>query len=216
MITISQSVEELLNHSPFLAEVIGEGLANNAEISRKIKPQIEARLLEKVSETAIAMAIHRLSKKLKRPAYGKTFLKQMHDITVRSNLVEFIFTNSNDLPKIWQAILQKVEKKEDTFLNFSRGLQETIVVVNAELKKEVQVLLKKEKNLQIHTGLSAITLKLPKQSLRVPGVYYPILKALAWEGISFEEVMSVGTELSILFNDKDIDKAFSILKRLTA
>ena len=66
------------------------------------------------------------------------------------------------------------------------------------------------------TGLSAITMRLPEESLSVPGVYYPILKALASEGISFEEVMSVRTEFGILIRDVHVDRAFSVLKRLTS
>jgi len=57
---------------------------------------------------------------------------------------------------------------------------------------------------------------LPKASLNVPGVYYPILKALALEGISFVEVLSVNTEFGILFEDKDVNRAFSTIKKLTS
>jgi hypothetical protein len=57
---------------------------------------------------------------------------------------------------------------------------------------------------------------LPESSLNAPGLYYPVLKALAHEGLSFVEVMSVHTEFSIIFQDSDIDRAFSIVKRLTS
>jgi hypothetical protein len=57
---------------------------------------------------------------------------------------------------------------------------------------------------------------LPEASLDVPGMYYPILKVIAEEGISFVEVMSVRTEFSITFKDQDIDRAFSVIKRITS
>ncbi|TSC55732.1 MAG: hypothetical protein G01um101418_753 [Parcubacteria group bacterium Gr01-1014_18] len=64
--------------------------------------------------------------------------------------------------------------------------------------------------------LSSITIKLPEETITTPGVYYPILKALAWEGINIIEIISIGTELSILFKSNDVDRAFSIIKSLTS
>jgi hypothetical protein len=94
-------------------------------------------------------------------------------------------------------------------------LHESVVVVNKEFEKEFLKLFKKEKPKRID-DLSVITLRLPEASLAVPGVYYPILKTLAAEGISFIEIMSVNTELSIVFSDTDVDKAFAALKRVTS
>lgn len=214
MITISQAVREILERSPFLEEVLSEGLANTTEMARRIRPEVERCLYEKVSEASIAMALHRLSKELKRPNFGGKFLKQLSDITVRSKVVEFIFPNTPNLPKIVEQLLKSMRGRKDAFLNFSQGLHESIVVINKEFEKEFLAFFKKEKPKKLE-NLSVITLRLPEGSLTVPGVYYPILKALASEGISFVEVMSVNTELSIVFNDADVDKAFAVLKRVT-
>ena len=215
MRTISQAVEEIIQRSPFLAETIAEGVANNAEIARRIKPDVEKRLLEKVSESAIAMALHRMSKQIKRPQFGEKMLKQMNDITVRSNLVELVFSNS-DAPELLDALMGIAKKRKDTFVNFSRGLHESLLVVNRESEGDLAAVLRKQKNVRRKDGLSAVTMRLPATSLNVPGVYYPILKAIAHEGISFVEIMSVDTEFSILFEDKDVDRAFSVLKRITS
>src|SRR3989344_4204329 len=50
MRTVSQVVDDIIRHSPFLAEMMADDLANNAKIARKIKPEVEKRLLERVSE----------------------------------------------------------------------------------------------------------------------------------------------------------------------
>ena len=215
MITITQAVREIVERSPFLEEVLSEGLANTTEIARRIKPQVEKCLYEKVTEASIAMALYRLSRDLrKRTKFGTTFLKQLSDITVRSKIVEFIFPNTQNLPKKLETLLKTAGGRKDVFFTFSQGLHESIVLINKEFEKEFLHLFKNEKP-KILNSLSVITLRLPEASLAVPGVYYPILKALASEGISFVEVMSVNTELSIVFNDKDIDRAFAILKRVT-
>ena len=216
MRTISQVVEDVIQRSPFLMEAMQEGVANNASVARRIKPEVEKRLMEEVSEGAIAMALHRLAKDLKRPNFGERYLKYMGDITVRSNLVEFTCAASAHLPHLLDALSKTALKKPETFFNYSRGLHESLIVVSQEFQVEVETALKKEEEVRKVANLSAITLRLPQESLAVPGVYYPILKALAMEGISFVEVMSVRTELSILFEEKDVERAFAVIKRITS
>ena len=215
MRTISSVVENIITESPFYAEAIAEGVANNSEIARRIRPLVEKRLLEKVSHSAVAMALHRLEKNIRRAPAGDDVLKKITDITVRSNLVEFVFPNEVDIVPIVITVSRSARKRKDAFINFSRGLHESLLIVNREYEREVAAMAK-SKQIQKVEGLSAITMQLPPESVAMPGIYYPILKAIAWEGISFVEVMSIDTEFSIIFHDTDVDRAFSILKRITA
>lgn len=216
MRTISQAVEEIIQRSPFLAETMAEGIANNAQIARKIRPDVEKRLYEKVSEAAIAMALHRMGKRFRRTPYSEKFLKQMNDITVRSNLVEFVCPSSEDIAELLETISKSARRRKDTFVNFSRGLHESLLVLDDESARAASAALSRHKVIRRNDNVSAITLRLPEQSLDVPGLYYPVLKALANEGISFIEIVSIRTELSILFKDADVDRAFSVLKRITS
>jgi len=216
MRTVSQVVEEILQRSPFLAEAMHEGVANNAQIARRIKPDVEKRLMEEVSEGAIAMALHRLGKEIKRPLFGERFLKHMSDITVRSSLSEFTCAASADLPHLLDVLTKAAQTRKDAFFNYSRGLHESLIIVSKEFESNVEQALTKERDVTKVSDLSAITLRLPPESLNVPGVYHPILKALAMEGISFVEVMSVRTEFTILFEEKDVDRAFAVIKRITS
>jgi hypothetical protein len=111
--------------------------------------------------------------------------------------------------------LDTFRTKPEVFLHISYGLHESIVVVSSELVPETETILAHEAGLQKISQLSSITLRLPVESLSVPGVYYPVLKALAWEGINFLEILSSSTELTILFDSKDVDHAFAVLKRIT-
>ncbi len=215
MRTVSQAVEEHIMRSPYLSDVVADGIANNAEIARKIQPQIEKRLLESVSIGSISMALHRLSKNLQKSSYGADMIKKISGITVRSNLVQFIIPNETDFSEL--EMLSKIsQRREDIFFNFSRGLHESILIVSKELEDDASMLFAKKENIKKISGLSTITMKLPENSLDVPGLYYPLLKAIAQEGISLVEVMSVRTEFSILFEDRDIERAFSVIKRVTS
>lgn len=215
MRTIASVVEGIIEESPFYAETLAEGIANNSEIARRIKPFVEKKLLEKVSEAAVSMALHRLQKNVRRDSSGADAIKKISDLTVRSNLVEFIFPNSVDLVQIMNAISRAARKRKDSFVNFSRGMHESLLIINRDSEKEIASVAKNKFTQRVE-GLSAITMRLPPESVSMPGIYYPILRAIAREGISFVEVMSVDTEFSIIFKDADIDRAFSVLKRITA
>ena len=214
MRSIHSVVAEILDRHPFLDEVVSEGVGNTTEIARRIQPDVEKRLYEKVTLASISMALHRLSKERTHPNSGSHYLKQLRDITVRSKIIECILPNTKNLPNIFESLLQATKGRKDVFLSISQGLHETVIMINAEYEKDLRVLCKNEKPKILH-DLSVITLQLPESSLPVPGVYYPILKALAAENISFVEILSVNTELSIAFNDTDVDKAFAVLKRIT-
>jgi aspartokinase len=64
--------------------------------------------------------------------------------------------------------------------------------------------------------LASITLTLPSDHLYIPGVYYTLLKALAWENINLIEALSGYSEITIVVKEKDSDRAFSCIKNLTA
>ena len=217
MITVTQVVEDIISRSPFLSEVLFEKIANISSIARQLRPQIEKKLLEKVSEEAVAMALRRMQRKVKPPTSGSELLKDSNNIAVRSNLVEFVFLNSPDTIKIHQEVLRKTENKKDAFFNISTGLLESIIVISSEFENDVEKILKNQKKVTKIKDLSSVTMILsPGVTTSTYGVYYLVLKALAWNGISVVEVISIGLELSMLFRNVDADRAFSVIKSLTS
>ncbi|MBI3366167.1 hypothetical protein HY041_00875 [Candidatus Roizmanbacteria bacterium] len=55
MITIPEVVEEIILDSLFLEEALSEGIINYSALARKIKSQVEKRLLRKVQNGAILL-----------------------------------------------------------------------------------------------------------------------------------------------------------------
>lgn len=216
MRTISQVVVEVIARSPLLAEALGEGIANNAEVARRIKPAVEQMLFEEVSEGAIVMALHRTKKGVRRPLYAGRFLKQIKGITVRSNLVAFACANAANVFRILDSLSRIMARETDSFFNLSRGVHESLLIVSAEHAAIVASRLPRGGDVRKIERLSAITIRIPEDSLNVPGLYYLFLKAIAAEGISLVEIISVRTEFTIIFDEADIDRAFSVLKRITS
>ncbi|MGQ1784012.1 MULTISPECIES: hypothetical protein [unclassified Saccharicrinis] len=216
MITIPQAVESVIKAQPFISEALAEGLINVSALARKIKPDIERFLMKEAKHGAIVMALNRLSPQLDMNLNRgiDKMIRMLGDIIVRSDLTDYTYTNSNTLIKCHTKVFESISHHQDTFYTLVRGVHESNLVISSlhanlvdEYFRNEMLHLKKE-------NLSAITLKLHESNTQVPGFYYYILKAIAWEGINIAEVISTSYEFTVLVNDEDVDRAFSALKKL--
>jgi len=212
MITIQEIIEEKIKQSPFLEKMITDELINISAFARSLIPEIEKRLMKPISESAVIMATKRLSDRIKENK-GEIDIKstKINDITVKSNISEFTFKNSETLVNNELKLLSET-KEYNKFITFTQGILETTLILDSELVKFVKDIFKNEKLIKYLDGLAVITLKLPQNSLSTPGIYYNILKQLTWYNINIIEVVSTLNEFSIILNNKQIDKAFTILK----
>ncbi len=62
--------------------------------------------------------------------------------------------------------------------------------------------------------LSSVTIKLPKVAIKTPGILYFFIKSIAWEGINIIKVETGACEISLIFEKKDINRAFNIVQSL--
>ncbi len=217
MITVPEVVEQIVKESPFLEEGLSKRIINLSSLAREIQSEIAEKLLKDIRIGAIVMALKRLSKQIKHKNSGELseILKNISDITVRSNILEFAFENSSTLLEKQRRLLDVIYTEKNTFFTTSTGVYETSLFVSRNLEPQVKKTFQDEKLRYGMDDLSAITLILPKEAVFVPGVYYSVLKALAWEGINFIEVVSSYTELTIILQNSNVDRAFSILKKLS-
>jgi hypothetical protein len=216
MITVAQAVESVIKVKPFLAEALSEGLVNVSSVARKIQPQVEKMVHKPIKEGAIVMALNRMIPHLEVNLHiniGK-LLESLGDIIVRSNLTDYTFRNSNTIFHCHTKVMSEIIGNQDIFYTLVRGVFESNLVVSSSFERVVEDYFKDEELLWRQNNLSAITLKLPANNTQITGFYYHILKALAWEGINIKEVVSTTNEFSIMVNDEDVDRAFTILKNL--
>lgn len=212
MITVPQAVEKVVKRSRYLSEALSKNLINISSLARYIEPEIVDMLLKPVSKASLIMAIKRLSVNKPIQQKYKQLLKTSPDMTVRSNLVLFYITNSESLSaKLADVSLMN---KDGNFFNMTQGSSETSCIFSIAIEKKVNSILEGEKKLSEFRKLSAITLKLPKEAVTTPGIYYFFLKSLAWEEINLIEIISSYHEMTLIFEDKDINRAFMLLKAL--
>lgn len=213
MISVSDALNEIIASQPFIEEGLSRGIINYSAYGREIKPQIEKRLYKSVKEGAIVMALKRISEKLAKKPPKKQPLN-LTDITVRSNLSELTFQNSDTLPDKTRQLFEKISNEKDILCTLSQGVRETTFIISSEITAKTKETFKEEILIAQINNLSSISIKLPKEVVYIPGVYYQVLKKLSWEDINIIEVLSTFTELTIIVESKNVDKAFSILKLL--
>lgn len=217
MVTVPEIVEEIIRKSPFLEEGLSRGIINLSSFAREIQPTIQKRLFKDIKIGAIVMALKRLirQKRYKKSNELSEVLKNISDITVRSSILEFAFENSSTLLESQKKLLDQILAEKNTFFTFSSGVYETSLFVSQNLQNQVKKIFAQEKLRYEMNDLSAITIILPKEAVFVPGVYYSVLKGLAWEGIPFVEVVSSYTELTIILQNSNVNLAFAVLKNLS-
>ena len=213
MITVSQAVEKIIRRSRYLYEAMSKDLINASSLARYIKPEVEKLVFKDVTISSIIMAVTRLQKTLPSGYKQIRIFKEAPDMIVRSNLTLIYVNNSAD-------ILQKlstIEKTSKTFQKkalFTYGRIETIILTNKINLQNIKTILKKEETSQIFPSVSSITIHLPKEAVLNTGIFYFFIKSLAWEGINILDVLSTETELTLIFETKDINKAFEVMQSL--
>jgi aspartokinase len=216
MKTISSIVEEYIKTKPFLSSALSQGIINLTSLSRLIKPEIEHQLGKEVKNGAIVMALKRLSSELEFRVTHRVlkFVRNIGEITVRSSLNDYTFKVSETLLKNQASFMSQIEGLNTVFYTSSRGVNESNIVVSSEVSELLASAFKNEILLEKQENLSSITVKLPKDNVNVPGIYYFIFQRLSWEGVNIYEVISTTNEFTILVNDEQIDKAFTVIKNL--
>ena len=214
MKTIAQVVEVLVKKKPFLVESLTEGLINLSSLARMLHPDIEKELKKEVQSGAIVMALKRLvpTLQIKQDMKLRKMLSAIGDIILRSNLSDYSFKNSDSLMSCQIELMNKIGSDNEIFYTIVQGVHETTVVSSSVLEDDIDKIFNDERLIIKQSQLSSITLKLPKDNIMQPGLYYFILKELAWEGINIVEVVSTSHEFTILVNEEDIDRAFLVIK----
>ena len=213
MKTIQEVVEKTIRKTPFIEEALNEKLINVSSLARLILPEVSKTLKKEVKVGAVMMAINRISpaSELRIRKNIKKLALDLGDVIVRSDLCDFTFKNTRSLFREIAKILTKSAENSDYFLTVSQGIFETNIVTSKNLRPFVEDIFENEVLINSVLELASITIKLPKENQEQSGIYYFILKQLAWADISLQEVISTTNEMTIVVKEEDINQTFAIL-----
>jgi len=213
MKTIAQVVNTIISRKPFLAESLAEGIINISSLSRLILPEVEELMQKTVQNGAVVMALNRFTHQvdLQASLRIRKIFKKIGNIIVRTNLSAICVRNSENLVDKQRQIIHIAIAQTDVFYTFVQGVFESTMVISSVIVVQCIKIMQEETIVDQKHDLSSITLKLPVGSINQPGIYYFILRSLAWEGINIIEVISTSHEFTIVVKQHDVDKAFSAL-----
>lgn len=216
MKTISSVVEHYIKTKPFLLSALSQGIINLTSLARNMMPELEQEIGKDVKQGAVVMSLKRLSEDLDFRVNHKIVkvLKGIGEITVRSSLTDYTFAVSDTILNKQAELISNINAYPEVFYTSSRGVNETNIVVSSAINHIVDKLFVEEKQIERTDNLASITVKLPKDNISTPGVYYYIFQRLAWEGIIINEVISTSYEFTILVSEQEVDVAFKVIKDL--
>jgi len=216
MLTIAQIVEKEIRQRPFLEEVMTEGLVNLSALARLIRPEIERTLGREIKEGAILMALKRYNSPFSPFLNVKLMnsLNKIGEITVRSQLSDFTYKNSDRIVEKQKSLLLLIEDKRECFYTFSQGIYETTMVISSSMSDDLENLFKDEKLVSKIDKLSSVTLRLPENNTKLIGLYYFILKKIAYHKVNIIELISTTNEFTLVVDEQDAALTFNVLKQL--
>ncbi|HEY4617348.1 MAG TPA: aspartate kinase [Flavobacterium sp.] len=216
MKTVSSIVENYIKTKPFLLNALSLGIINLTSLSRNIMSELESEFGKEVKQGAVVMSLKRLTEELDFRLNHKInkVIKNIGEITVRSALTDYTFAVSETVLNKQAELISDINAFPDVFYTSSRGVNEINLVVSKSVNQLVDKHFVNEKLIQKLDDLASITVKLPKENIVIPGIYYFIFQRLAWEGIIINEVISTSNEFTILVSEEQVDVAFKVIKDL--
>ena len=181
MKTVSSIVENYIKTKPFLLNALSLGIINLTSLSRNIMNELENEFGKEVKQGAVVMSLKRLTEELDFKLNHKInkVIKNIGEITVRSELTDYTFAVSDTILNKQADLISDINLLPDTFYTSSRGVNETNIVVSNSVNNLVDKHFAHEKLIQKLDNLASITVKLPKENVAVPGIYYFIFQRLA-------------------------------------
>ena len=213
MVTISNSVKDILSKQVFLQEAINRDIVSFNLLARHLRPDIEKELGKSVKHSAVVMALRRHAEKVERKKDHIKF-NYFRETILKTDMCYIIIAESaTSLSKV-QNLYNEIEFKQGGIYNIVHGNYEIGIITNQRYKDILLELLHDEKVSHVVEDLAVISLTHTQDFLFTPGVIYNVLRFVAWENINILSIILTPQELSLVIPRTDAMKCYSTLERL--
>ncbi len=211
MVSIARICEKMIAQKPFLQEALSSGIINYGALAETMMKDVEQEFGKKVKHAAVMMALRRLQEKLQHMPITSPKFTSDCDLTIKSDLFEITIVRHPLTYKLIHRFYDLVDPRSGDFLTITTGTHEITIICNKKYKQKFLKMIVKDDLLIEIDDLAALTLKLPKHGVEMPGVFYLITRALTWENINIVEIVSTYTEDTLILKNKDVARAYQIL-----
>ncbi len=211
MPSIAQIVEELVLEQPFLADALQRGLISYGALADELLPRAQRETKREVKHAAVMMALRRFADRLETQEPATPSFTGAN-VTIRSNLFEITVANTKRAFEAVHAFRERIRHDQGELLTVTQGLYELTIISNKQHLPALKEALQDETVKNVTEDLSLLTVRIPDDALETPGYFYTLTKAFAWESINIIEIVSTLTEMTFALNDRDIPRAYKLVK----
>lgn len=209
MIKISEVVREIFYDDDNAKVAAGYDVLSVTNYARKIKPQVQEKLLVDVNLKSIVVALHRILKKFEKDKYN--LAPNLQNISIHSNIVEITLEKNNKNIMIVNK-LRKFLENHHAFYTLSSSVGEVTLLVDQDFLPRVRKIAEGE-IIMTEENLSGITVKFGTRFIKQPMLFYELIKRVSLNQINIMEIASTATELTFFIDKNDTEKAVGLLSK---
>ncbi|WP_459209779.1 hypothetical protein [Aquimarina rhabdastrellae] len=214
MKTITDCVNSIIKHHPFLEEALSKNIINYRALADDLLPQVEEEMRKPVKAGSIVMALRRYYPQRNHATLQNSNLRNLGDIVVRSGITEYTFLNSKTILNSQSNLLEAVKDITGAYFTYSSNFQESNILVSNSLKEIVEQHFKNETRISVMSDLSSISLALPEDNSKTVGLYFYLFKLLAYQGIPVFEVISTSNYFTLFLEKEYVNDAFLLMNEI--
>ncbi|MDA0208308.1 MAG: hypothetical protein O3B64_02800 [bacterium] len=202
MKTTAQHTKEMLMQDAVAYEAMQRGILNYSKYASGIIKSLEEKMLKPVSVGSVVVALGRIQKCIDKSPLSQSLA--VDDIFTQRSLQKLVFTDNASTMSQLASLAKEAWSNGHLFI-VSQNMKESAVITKdlyaGKAKKQLsESLLFNQKN------LVCVTVRLNKESIVTPGVFYSLLKPLMPGRVNVIEVVTGLGEISLIIDAKYEEK----------
>ncbi|MCK9286249.1 MAG: hypothetical protein PHU24_00380 [Sphaerochaetaceae bacterium] len=212
MESVSNCVKQIIDRTPFLYEMLIQGILSYSNYAQSIMPTVRQMHGREVKLSAIVMAIRRYAEELRKKEAEQQPSNLKYEIIMKTNIFDLNLVRNDSIMAKLGKLYDAVSPSKGDFLNVTLGSHEVSLSVSEKYRPLVEDLVRDEQVLHQMGDLVALSLVFSGDFMSTPGIVYEAVRKLAWEQINVNEIISTMNELTFVIRRDDSMKAFAVLQ----
>ena len=213
MKTVTDAVREILTQSDIATDAIRQGILNFSAYAEQIVDQVEQITWKPVQKNTVVVALTRVAKEIVdvAPLQPNIFIEEL---SIKAPLTDITFERTEDTLLKVQKLPSQLGLPSTHFLTITEGINEITLIVSQDKADRVLEMVGAHPK-SVYRDLVGITMKFSAEYLSQPNVIFSLLGKLARQRINLLEIVSTYTELTVLIEEQDLERAVTSLKKTT-
>ncbi len=208
---ISEIVEEIIENDDLVKAVAARGILNNRAYARTIQDRVEEKAFKDVKLGSITTAVSRYFDDIELIKIPPQ--EDIKQISVHTQLAGLTYERSDELSIAISEIYKNLEMKLKTYITVTQGINEVTIIAEQEVINTFKEKLSKYSTIYDISDIVGITVKFGLKYMKIPNMFYALIRKLAFRNINIIEIVSTATELTFILDKKDTQLALDRLQR---